>query len=180
MQFTQRVINTCTGDNRSEGDLDILGLSGALGEGQAAQRHSEFLIGSKRIAGERHADCLLEGGGLNAVVCTQVLVELIAVEVAQNRLRATGQRREGVTTCEQEGNGSNRVLLVHIDGCTIDEQRGNALAVRLRGIVGVLNVLRQAQLEQRARVLRVQVRLPLFFQSILHIRALDGYISQFI
>ena len=180
MQFTQRVIDTCAGDNRPEGDLDILGLSGALGEGQAAQRHSEFLIGSKRIAGERHADCLLEGGSLNAVVCTQVLVELIAVEVTQNCLRATGQRREGVTTCEQEGNGSNRVVLVHINGCTIDQQRGNALAVRLRGVVGVLNILRQAKLEQRARVLRVQVRLPLFFQSILHIGALDGYISQLV
>ena len=113
-------------------------------------------------------------------MCTQVFVELIAVEVTQNRLCSAGQRREGVTACEQEGNGSNRVLLVHINGRIIDEQRGNTLAVRLRGIVGVLNVLRQTKLEQRARVLRVQVRLPLFFQSILHIRALDGYISQFI
>ena len=141
MLFAQRVVDACIDSYRSEGDLDILGLAGPLGEGQATQRHGEFLIGSHRIARERHTNCLLESRSLDAVVSSQILVELIAVEVTQNRLRSTGQCREGIASSKEEGHRPNRVLLVHINGRTIDEQRGNALTVRLGRIVGVLDIL---------------------------------------
>ena len=103
----------------------------------------------------------------------QECVEGIVInDAGVHEVRALRERIETVATGQQEGRRGDRVGGIRINGLTVEVHAGYVVAVLGRRIIRVVDVLREAQAQDRTR--RVGLVLPLLLKHLVHLRTGDG------
>ena len=154
---------------------DQLGLGGHAQRGERELRELQIERGAGRDlaigrdAGDGHRATVvarLERRVLGDVVDPCVTVDQTGVL----RVLAGGEGAEVVAALQQEREGADAVLALEVERLAVHGHRSDVIALRRVRIIGVGDVVRQAELQVRAgRHVAVGVGLPLLFEGFLEL-----------